>query len=150
MQNAGLDKSQAGIKGGREVGRWSGEGGKQYQQPQTCTWYHSNGRKWRGLKSLLMRVKRLVWNSAFKKLRSWHPVPLLHGKQMEKQWKHWQTLFSWAPKSLQMVTAAMKLKALASWKKMYNQPRQHIKKKRHYFTNKGPSNQGYGFSSSHV
>ena len=31
-----------------------------------------------------------------------------------------------------------------------NRPRQHIKKQRHYFTNKGPSSQGYGFSSSHV
>ena len=39
-----------------------------------------------------------------------HPVPSLHGKQMGKQWKKWQTLFSWAPKSLQMMTAAMKLK----------------------------------------
>ena len=36
--------------------------------------------------------------------------PLLHGKQMGKQWKQCQTLFFWAPKSLQMVTAAMKLK----------------------------------------
>ena len=41
-------------------------------------------------------------------------------------------------------------KTLASWKKSYDQPRQHIKKKRHYFANKGPSSQGYGFSSSHV
>ena len=32
----------------------------------------------------------------------------------------------------------------------YDQPRQHIKKQRHYFANKGPSSQGYGFSSSHV
>ena len=39
---------------------------------------------------------------------------------------------------------------LAPWKKSYEQPRQHIKKQRHYFANKGPSNQGYGFSSSHV
>jgi len=39
---------------------------------------------------------------------------------------------------------------LASWKKSYDQPRQHIKKHRHYFANKGPSSQGYGFSSSHV
>ena len=31
-----------------------------------------------------------------------------------------------------------------------DQPRQHIKKQRHYFANKGPSSQGYGFSSSHV
>ena len=35
---------------------------------------------------------------------------------------------------------------LASWKKSYDQPRQHIKKQRHYFANKGPSSQSYGFS----
>ena len=39
---------------------------------------------------------------------------------------------------------------LTPWKENYDQPRQHIKKQRHYFTNKGPSSQGYGFSSSHV
>ena len=39
---------------------------------------------------------------------------------------------------------------LTPWKKSYDQPRQHIKKQRHYFTNKGPSSQGYGFSSGHV
>ena len=38
-----------------------------------------------------------------------------------------------------MVTATMKLKELASWKKSYDQPRQHIKKQRHYFANKGPT-----------
>ena len=36
------------------------------------------------------------------------------------------------------------------WKKSYDQPRQHIKKQRHYFANKGPSSQGYDFSSGHV
>ena len=42
-------------------------------------------------------------------------------------------------------------KMLAPWKKNYDQPRQHIfKKQRHYFANKGPFSQGYGFSSSHV
>ena len=55
-----------------------------------------------------------------------------------------------APKSLQMVTAAMKLKDVTPWKECYDQPRQHIKKQRHYFVNEGPSSQGYGFSSSHV
>ena len=40
--------------------------------------------------------------------------PILHGKQMGKQWKQWQTLFSWAPKSLQMVTTAIKLKDTCS------------------------------------
>ena len=39
---------------------------------------------------------------------------------------------------------------LTSWKDSYDQPRQHIKKQRHYFVNKGSSSQGYGFSSSHV
>ena len=70
-------------------------------------------------------------------------------------------LFSWAPKSLQLVTAAMKLKeklleeksfqgALAPWKKSSDQPREHTEKQRHYFANKVLSSQSYGFSSSHV
>ena len=46
-----------------------------------------------------------------------------------------------------MVTAAKKLKTLAPWRKGYDQPRQHIKKQRHYFAKKGPSSQSYGFSS---
>ena len=45
-------------------------------------------------------------------------------------------LFSWAPKSLQIVTAAMKLKD-APWNKSYDQPRQHIKKQRCHFVDKG-------------
>ena len=111
---------------------------------------------------------------------------------------HSSTLFFWAPKSLQMVIAAMKLKDAYSlekemathsstlawkipwteergmlqsmgsqrvrhdwvtsfnhslttpWKESYDQPRQHIKKQRHHFANKGPFNQGYDFSSGHV
>ena len=64
--------------------------------------------------------------------------------------KQWETLFSWAPKSLQMVTAAMKLKDACSLEEKLWQTRQHIKKQRHYFVNKGPSSQSYGFTSSHV
>ena len=41
-------------------------------------------------------------------------------------------------------------KMLTPWKESYDQPRQHIKKQRYYFVNKGPSSQGYGFSSGHV
>ena len=55
-------------------------------------------------------------------------IPSLHGKYMGKQWKQCQTLFWGTPKSLQMVTAAMKLKDSAPWKKSYDQPRQHMKK----------------------
>ena len=74
---------------------------------------------------------------------------------MGKQWKQCQTLFWGAPKSLQMVIAAMKLKYgheidFFPWMESYDQPRQHIKKQRHYFAYKGPSSQGYGFSGGHV
>ena len=69
---------------------------------------------------------------------------------MGKQWKQWQTLFLRAPKSLQMMTAAIKLKNTCSLEEKLWQPKQHIKKQRHYFANKGPSSQSYGFSSSHV
>ena len=55
---------------------------------------------------------------------------------MGKQWKQWLTLFFWAPKSLQMVTAAMILKDIVPWKESCDQPRQLIKKQRHYFAKK--------------
>ena len=67
-----------------------------------------------------------------------------------ESWKQWQTLFWGAPKSLQMVTAAMKLKDAYSLEEKLWQPRDHIKKQRHYFANKGPSSESYDFSSSHV
>ena len=67
---------------------------------------------------------------------------------MGKQWKLWQSLFSWVQKSLQMVTKAIKLKD--TLKKIYDKPRQHNKKQRHYFANKGPSCQNYCFSSNQV
>ena len=68
---------------------------------------------------------------------------------MGKNWKQWQTLFSWAPKSLQMVTAAMKIKRrlLLGRKAMTNLD--SILKSRHYIANKGPYSQSYGFSSTH-
>ena len=42
------------------------------------------------------------------------------------------------------------IKMLAPWKKSYDKPRNHIKKQRHHFTDKGPYSQSYGFSSSHI
>ena len=55
-----------------------------------------------------------------------------------------------APKSLEMVTASIKLKDACSLEENCDQPRQRIKKQRHYFTNKDPSVQSYDFPSSHV
>ena len=48
------------------------------------------------------------------------------------------------------MTIAMKLKTLAPWKESYDKLRQHVKKQRHHFADKGPYSQGYGLSSSHV
>ena len=65
------------------------------------------------LKSLMMKVKEKNEKSGLKlniqktKIMASGPIP---SWQIGKQWKQWQTLFSWAPKSLQTVTAAMKLK----------------------------------------
>ena len=65
-------------------------------------------------KNLLMKAKeeseKVGLNLNIWKTKITHLVPSLHGKQMGKQWKQCQTLFFCTPKSLQMVTAAMKLK----------------------------------------
>ena len=66
------------------------------------------------------------------------------------KWKQRQTLFSWVPKSLWTVTAAMKLKDASTRKKSYDKPRQCIKKQRHHFANKGLYSQSCGFSSSPI
>ena len=62
--------------------------------------------------------ERGQWKSWFKiniqKMKIMAFGPITYDKQMGKQWKQWQTLFSWAPKSLQMVTVAMKLKDACS------------------------------------
>ena len=99
------------------------------------------------LKSLLMKVEEKSEKAGFKhniqktKIMASGPITSwqIDGETMETV-RDFIYL-----KSLQMVTAA-----LAPWRKSYDQPRQHIKKQRHYFANKGPSHQTYGFSSSHV
>ena len=71
------------------------------------------------LKSLLTKVKEESEKVGLKlniQKTNIMAAPWLCGKYMGKQWKQWQTLFSWAPKSLQMVTAAMKLKDACSFK----------------------------------
>ena len=72
---------------------------------------------------------------------------------MANRWETMETVTDFilgAPKSLQMVTETMKLKDACFLEENYDQTRQHIKKQRHYFANKSPSSQTYGFSSSHV
>ena len=65
---------------------------------------------------------------------------------MANRWGNSDRLYFWGLQS----HCSHEIKTLAPWKKSYDQSRQHIKKQRLYFTNKGSSSQGYGFSSSHV
>ena len=109
MRNAGLDEAQAGIKiTGRNIYNHT-------YADETTLMAESEEE----LKSLLMQVKRKVKNvasnSAFRILRLWHLVSSVHSQQMGRQWKQWQTLFLWAPQSLQMVNAPMKLKDACSF-----------------------------------
>ena len=104
MRNTGLDEAQAGIKiVGRNINN--------YRYADDTTLMAESEEE---LKSLLMKVKEESEKVGLKlniqKLRPWHLVPSLHGKLMGKQWIQCQTLFWGAPKSLQMVIAAMKLK----------------------------------------
>ena len=83
---------------------------------------------------------------SFQKNKIMASGPITSWQIIVEKWKQCQILFSWAPKSLQMVTAAMKLKDTCSLDK----PRQRIKKQRHNFAKKGLYRQSYGFSNSHV
>ena len=100
MQNARLAESQAGIKiTKRNINNL------RYADDTTLM-----AESKEELKSLLMKVKEESEKVGLKlNIQKTKIMASLHGKQMGKQWKQWQTLFFWAPKSLQIVTAAMKL-----------------------------------------
>ena len=142
MQNAGLDEAQAGIK---IAGRNSNN--LRYADDTTLM---AESEK---LKRLLMKVKEesekvgLKLNIQKTKIMASGPITSweIDGETVETV----SDFILGAPKSLQMVIAAMKLKD-TPWKESYDQPRQHIKKQRHFFANKCPFSQGYGFSSGHV
>jgi len=145
MQNSGLDEAQAGIRVAiRNINN--------LRYAHDTTIMAENEEK---LNSFLMKVKEesekvgLELNIQKTEIIASGPITLwqIDGETMETV----RDFTFWGSKIMQRMTAAMKfLKKLASWKKTYDQPRQHIKKQRHYFANKGPSSQGYGFSSSHV
>ena len=69
---------------------------------------------------------------------------------MGKRWKLWQILFSWAPNQCKYWLQPWNLKMFTPWKKSYDKPRQHTKRQRHHFADKGLYNQRYGFSRSHI
>ena len=138
MRNARLDEAQAGIKTAKR-----NINNLRYADDTTLM-----AESEEELKSLLMKVKEesekvgLKFNiqktkiMASGSITSWQ----IDGQTAETV----ADFILGPPKSLHMVTEAMKLK------ESYDQPRQHIKKQRHYFANKGPSSHSYGFASSHV
>ena len=104
MRNAGLDEAQAEIKiAGRNINN--------LRYADDTTFMAESEEE---LKSLLMNVKeenkKVGLKRNIQKTKIMASGPILHGKWMGKQWKQCQTLFFGAPKSLQMVIAAMKLK----------------------------------------
>ena len=104
MRNAGLDEAQAGISfAGRNINNF------RYSNDTTLM-----AESEEELKSLLMKVKEESEKVGLKlniqKTKIMASSPITSWQIDRKQWKQWQTLFFGAPKSLQMVTAAMKLK----------------------------------------
>ena len=97
---------------------WKQDCWEKYQWPQICRWHHPWGRKRRGTKETLDESERGEWENCLKTQHSKTKImasgPITSWQVDRETWKQWQTLLFWAPKSLQMVTAAMKLKDVCS------------------------------------
>ena len=144
MRNTGLDETQAGIKiAGRNINN--------LRYANDATLMAESEEK---LKSLVMKMKEksekvgLKLNIQKAKIMASDPMTSF---EIDRETLETVTdLILGDPKSLQMVTAAKKLKDACSLEKSYDQPRWCIKKQRHYFANKGSYSQSYGFFSSYA
>ena len=143
MRNAGLDEAQAGIKiAGENISnlRYTDDTSLMAESEE--------------LKSLLMKVKEESKNVGIKlniqktKIMASSSITLwqIDGETVETM----TDFMFWGSKITADGDCSHEIKRHTPWEKNYDQPRQHIKKQRHYFANKAPSSQGYGFSSSHV
>ena len=143
MWNAGLDEAPAGIKiAGRNVSNL------RYAHNTTLM------DKSEELKRLLMKVKEESGKAGLKlniqkmKIMAYSPIT---SWQMDGETMETVTNFIFLGSK---ITAdgdcSHEIKDTCSLEKGYEKPRQCIKKQRHYFANKGPSSQSYGFSSSHI
>ena len=145
MRNAGLEEAQAGIK-------FAGKSTSNLRYADDTTLMAESEEE---LKSLLMKVKEksekvgLKLNIQKTKIMASGPI------------SSWQIDGETVETVPDFILGGSKITAdddcsheirrkLTPWKETYDQHRQHIKKQRHYFANKGLSSQGYGFSSSHV
>ena len=144
MRNAGLEEAQAGIKtAGRNINNL------RYADDTKLT-----AESEVELKSLLMKVKAesekvgLKLNIQKTKIMTAGPITSwqIDGETVETM----ADFIFWDSEITADGYCSHEIKMLTPWKESYDQPRQHIKKQRHYFANKGLSSQGYGFSSSHL
>ena len=142
MRNAWLDKTQAGVKiAGRNINlRYADD---------------TYGRKWIGTEESLDESERGEWKSW---LKTQHSENQDHGIQshhfIANRWGNNgnsdRLYFLGVQNHCGWWLQPWNVKTLALWKKSNDKPTQCIKKQRHYFAYKGPSSQGYGFSSGHV
>ena len=144
MQNARLDEAQAGIKiAGRNISN------RRYTDDTTLM-----AESEEELKSLLWKVKEESEKAGLKlsiqKMKTMASGPITSWKIDGETMETMRDFIFLGPKITADGDCSHEIKTLAPWKKSYDQPRQHIKKQRHYFANKGLSSQSYGFSSSHV
>ena len=146
MQNTGLDESRAGIKTG-------GRNNNKLRYADDTTLMAESEEE---LKSLLIKVKEesekvgLKFNIQKTKIMASGPITSwkINGETGETV----SDFIFWGSKITADGDCSQEIKRhlLLGRKAMYDQPRQHIKKQRHYFANKVPSSQTYGFSSGHV
>jgi len=144
IRNAGLDEAQAGIKIARR-----NINNLRYAEDTT-----PKSESEEELKSLLMKVEvesekiGLKLNIQKTKIMAYGPVTSwqIYGETVETV----VDFIFLGSKITADGDCSHEIKTLTPWKESYDQPRWHIKKQRHYFANKGPSSQGYGFSSGHA
>ena len=144
MRNTRLDEAQAGIKiARRNINNLT-------HVDDTTLMAESKEE----LKSLLMKVKEESENVAWKlniqktKIMASNPIPSweIDGKTVETV----SNFILGGCKITADGNCSHEIKRRLLLGRSYDQPRQHIKKQRHYFSNKGPFSQSYGFSNSHV
>ena len=144
MRNAGLEETQAGIKIA-----WRNINSLRYMDYTTLV-----AESEEELKSFLMKVKQESEKVGFKlniqktKIMASGPITpwQIDGKTMETG----TDFILGGSKITADNDCSHEIKTIAPWKKNDDQPRQHIKRQRHYFANKALSNQSYDFSHSHV
>ena len=144
MRNTELEEAQAGIKiAGRNINNL------RYADDTTLM-----AESEEELKSFLMKVKKESEKVGLKlniqKIKIITSSPITYGQIDRETMETMRDLIFLGSKIAENVDCSHEIKTPTSWKESYDQPRLHIKKQRHYFPDKCPYSQSYGFSSSHV